>query len=141
MTEKVVAVLGTLDTKGAEYAFLKRQIEAQGVATLVIDVGILAEPPFKPEVSAAEVASLGGGSLVAMRSANDRGSAVATMARGAAAVVSRLQGEGRIHGIVAMGGGGGTSLGSAAMQALPVGFPKLLISTLASGDISAIVGV
>src|SRR5689334_10852141 len=118
MANKVVAVLGTLDSKGAEYAFLKKQIEAQGVKTLVLDAGVLSEPPFKPDISAAEIAKAGGGDLAALRAANDRGNAVATMAKGAAATVKRLHDEGRIHGIVSMGGGGGTTLGSLAMQAL-----------------------
>jgi uncharacterized protein (UPF0261 family) len=141
MKKKVVAVLGTLDSKGAEYAFLKKQIEAQGVDTLVIDAGVLADPPFEPDVPAAEVARAGGGDVAALKAANDRGNAVAVMARGAAAIVRKLHEEGRIDGIVAMGGGGGTTLGSIAMQSLPVGVPKLLISTVASGDTSAYVGV
>jgi uncharacterized protein (UPF0261 family) len=141
MSKKVVAMLGTLDSKGAEYAFLKKQIEAQDVATLVIDAGVLADPPFRPDVPASEVAKAGGGDLAALKAANDRGNAVATMARGAAVIVKKLYDKGRIHGIVAMGGGGGTTLGSIAMQGLPVGVPKLLISTVASGDTSAYVGV
>lgn len=138
---KVVAVLGTLDSKGTEYAYLKKEIEAQGVSTLVIDAGILGAPPFQPDVSAAEVAAAGGGDLATLAARRDRGVAVATMAQGAAVILARLAAEGRIHGAIAMGGGGGTSLGSIAMQALPVGFPKLIVSTLASGDTSAIVGI
>lgn len=138
---KVVAVLGTLDSKGAEYAYLKGQIEAQGASTLVIDAGVLGAPPFQPDVPAAEVAAAGGGDLAALAARKDRGEAMTVMSRGAAAIVSRLAREGRIHGIIAMGGGGGTTLGSIAMQALPVGFPKLLVSTVASGDTSAYVGV
>jgi uncharacterized protein (UPF0261 family) len=141
MARKVVAMLGTLDSKGGEYAFLKQQIEAQGVDTLVIDAGILAPPPFRPDISASEVARAGGRELADLAAEKDRGDAVATMSRGAAAVLGKLHDQGRFDGIVAMGGGGGTAIGSAAMQALPVGVPKLLISTLASGDISAIVGV
>src|SRR4051812_1645886 len=98
MKKKVVAVLGTLDSKGAEYAFLKKQIEAQGVDTLVIDAGVLADPPFEPDVPAAEVARAGGGDVAALKAANDRGNAVAVMARGAAAIVRKLHEEGRIDG-------------------------------------------
>lgn len=141
MAKKVVAVLGTLDSKGAEYAFLKERIEEQGVDTLVIDAGVLAAPLFVPEISAAEVARAGGGDLADLRSANDRGNAMAVMSRGAAAIVEGLYEAGRIHGIIAMGGGGGSSIASAAMQALPVGVPKLLLSTLVAGDVSAIAGV
>jgi uncharacterized protein (UPF0261 family) len=141
MTKKVVAIVGTLDSKGAEYQFLKQQIENQGVATLVIDVGIFGNAPFPPDISAAEVARAGGKELEALSAASDRGEAVAVMSAGAAIVLRRLYDEGRVHGAIAMGGGGGTTLGSIAMQALPVGAPKLIVSTMASGDTSAYVGV
>jgi uncharacterized protein (UPF0261 family) len=138
---KVVAIIGALDTKAAEYAFLKQQIEGQGVGTLMIDVGIFGEPPFAPDISAAEVAKAGGADRAALAAANDRGNAVGAMAAGAAIILKRLYDEGRVHGAIAMGGGGGTTLGSIAMQPLPVGAPKLIVSTVASGDISAYVGV
>jgi len=141
MTKKVVAIIGALDTKGAEYAFLKQQIEGQGVGTLMIDVGIFGEPPFAPDISAAEVATAGGADRAALAAANDRGNAVGAMAAGAAIILKRLYDEGRVHGAIAMGGGGGTTLGSIAMQPLPVGAPKLIVSTVASGDTSAYVGV
>jgi uncharacterized protein (UPF0261 family) len=141
MTNKVVAMIGTLDSKGVEYAFLKQAIESQGVGTLVIDVGVFGNPPFPPDVAAAEVAGAGGADLAALAAAGDRGKAVAAMSAGAAIVLKRLHDEGGIHGAIAMGGGGGTTLGAIAMQALPVGVPKLILSTLASGDISAYVGV
>ena len=141
MTKKVVAIIGALDTKGAEYAFLKQQIEGQGVGTLMIDVGIFGEPPFAPDISAAEVATAGGADRAALAAANDRGNAVGAMAAGAAIILKRLYDEGRVHGVIAMGGGGGTTLGSIAMQPLPVGAPKLIVSTVASGDTSAYVGV
>ena len=137
---KVVAIIGTLDTKGAEYAFLKKAIEKAGAATLVIDTGVMG-PAFKPDIAAAEVARAGGGDLAVLVAKNDRGEAVAVMSLGAAATVARLAQEGKIHGVIAMGGGGGTTIGSTAMQALPVGFPKLIVSTVASGDTSAYVGV
>lgn len=139
--KKVVAVLGTLDSKGAEYAYLKAQIEAQGVSTLVIDAGVLGEPAFRPDVPAAEVARAGGADLSSLLEERERGHAMAVMSAGAAVVVKKLFDEGRIHGVIAMGGGGGSTVGSAAMRALPIGAPKLLISTVASGDTSAYVGV
>jgi uncharacterized protein (UPF0261 family) len=141
MTRKVVAIIGTLDTKGAEYAYLKQQIESQGVGTLVIDVGVFGQPPFAPDIAAVEVARAGGASLEAIAAAGDRGKAVGAMSAGAAVILKRLHDEGRIDGAIAMGGGGGTTLGSIAMQALPVGVPKLIVSTVASGDTSAYVGV
>jgi uncharacterized protein (UPF0261 family) len=141
MTKKVVAIVGALDTKGAEYAFLKQQIESQGVGTLMIDVGIFGEPPFAPDISAAEVAKAGGADRAALAAANDRGKAVGAMAAGAAIILKRLHDDGRVHGAIAMGGGGGTTLGSIAMRPLPIGAPKLIVSTVASGDTSAYVGV
>ena len=141
MTKKVVAIVGALDTKGAEYAFLKQQIESQGVGTLMIDVGIFGEPPFAPDISAAEVAKAGGADRAALAAANNRGKAVGAMAAGAAIILKRLYDDGRVHGAIAMGGGGGTTLGSIAMQPLPIGAPKLIVSTVASGDTSAYVGV
>ncbi|MEQ8699618.1 MAG: Tm-1-like ATP-binding domain-containing protein [Bauldia litoralis] len=141
MARKVVAILGTLDSKGVEFAFLKKQIEAQGAATLVIDVGVLGPPHFTPELRAAEVAEAAGSDLATLVAERDRGRALAVMAEGAAVVAGRLHEEGRIDGIISMGGGGGTAVGTAAMRALPVGVPKLMVSTLASGDVSAYVGV
>jgi uncharacterized protein (UPF0261 family) len=141
MTKKVVAIVGALDTKDAEYAFLKQQIESQGVGTLMIDVGIFGEPPFAPDISAAEVAKAGGADRAALAAANDRGKAVGAMAAGAAIILKRLHDDGRVHGAIAMGGGGGTTLGSIAMRPLPIGAPKLIVSTVASGDTSAYVGV
>ncbi len=141
MSTKVVAIVGTLDTKGVEFAYLKSRIEAEGVATLVIDVGVLGEPVFPPDVTADEVARAGGSHLAALRAQNDRGEAMAAMARGAAEIAARLHREGRIDGIVSMGGGGGTAVGTAAMRALPIGVPKLMLSTLASGDVRPYVGV
>jgi uncharacterized protein (UPF0261 family) len=133
--------LGTLDSKGIEYAYLKKEIEAQGVSALVIDAGVLGKPAFTPDIAAEEVAEAGGTSRASLAEKKDRGEAVAVMSRGAAIILARLVEEGRIHGVVAMGGGGGTTIGAIAMQALPVGFPKLIVSTVASGDTSAYVGV
>lgn len=138
---KVVAIVGTLDSKGAEYAFLKQRIEAQGVGTLVIDAGVFGSPPFPPDIAAAEVAKAGGGDLATLAAAGDRGAAIAVMAAGAASLLRDLHQAGRIHGAIAMGGGGGTTIGSIAMRDLPVGLPKLIVSTVASGDTSAYVGV
>lgn len=138
--KKVVAVLGTFDSKGIEYTFLKGRIEAQGALTLTIDAGVFGSP-FAPDIPASDVAAAGGGDLAALVEKKDRGEAMAVMGRGAAALVTRLAAEGRIHGIIAMGGGGGSSVAATAMQALPIGFPKLLVSTLASGDVSPFVGV
>src|SRR5438874_284310 len=116
-----IAILGTLDTKGTEHAFVAELIRARGHQTLVIDVGTIGEPGLRPDITRAEVAEAAGGNIAALTSKRDRGEAVATMAKGAAVVVSRLADAGRIHGIISLGGGGGTAIGTAAMRALPIG--------------------
>lgn len=129
-----VAIFGTLDTKGAEFRFLRDRLRALGVEPLVVNCGPLEEPAFPPDVSAQEVAAAAGTSLAALRARRDRGEAVAAMARGAAQIAAQLFAEGRLHGIISLGGSAGTTIGTAAMRALPVGVPKVMVSTLASGD-------
>jgi len=138
---KTVAIVGTLDTKGADFQFLRDEIVRRGCGVLVIDVGVVGEPAFEPDVPRTEVAAAAGVDLGALQEAGDRGEAVAAMARGIPLVVRRLFDEGRIHGVISMGGGAGTLLGSSAMRALPVGVPKVLVSTVASGDVAAYVGM
>ncbi len=137
---KTVGLVGTLDTKGVEFQFLKERIEASGVSTCVINTGILGEPHFAPDISASEVAAAAGTSLEALRQEGDRGKSVAAMAKGAAAVVAKLQSEGVIDGLISLGGSAGTTIGTTAMRALPVGVPKLMVSTLASGNTQPYVG-
>jgi uncharacterized protein (UPF0261 family) len=141
MAKKVVAVLGTLDSKGAEFAFLKARLIAEGVDTLVIDAGVLGPPAFLPDIPAAALAEAGGASLDNLSAEQDRGRAMSVMSAGAARLLKRLHAEGRFDGIIAMGGGGGTAIGTAAMRALPVGVPKLMLSTLASGDVRTYVDI
>ena len=133
---KTVCIVGTMDTKGVEFSFIKSQIEAAGVSTCVINTGILGEPQLTPDVSADEVAQAGGSSLQALREEGDRGNSVAVMAQGAAALVAEKHAAGEIDGIISLGGSAGTTIGSTAMQAVPVGVPKIMVSTLASGDTS-----
>ena len=137
---KTIAIVGTLDTKGREFAFLKAEIEKRGCRTLVIDVGILGSPQFQPDVSAEEVAAAGGVRLADLIARHDRGEAMEVMNRGAAVVVRKLHGANKFDGIISMGGSGGSGIASRAMRALPVGVPKLLVSTVASGDTSPYVG-
>ena len=138
---RTIALLGALDTKGAEYGFVKRCIEQRGHETLVIDVGVLAEPGIAPDITAADVARATNADLAALRAKKDRGEAVALMSRGAAALLPKLYAERRFDGVLAMGGSSGTSVACAAMRALPLGVPKVMVSTVASGDVSAYVGV
>jgi uncharacterized protein (UPF0261 family) len=141
MRSKTIALLGALDTKGAEYCFVKECIESRGFQTLVINVGVIGEPAFAPDVPADVVAQAGGGDLAALRQKQDRGDALSVMSRGATQVLARLCGEGSFHGVLAMGGTGGTSVACAAMRALPLGVPKIMVSTVAGGDVSGYVGV
>ncbi|MDE0011080.1 MAG: Tm-1-like ATP-binding domain-containing protein [Candidatus Poribacteria bacterium] len=133
---KTVCIVGTMDTKGVEFSFIKSQIESTGVSTCVINTGILEEPQLTPDVSADEVAQAGGSSLQALRDEGDRGNSVAVMAQGAATLVAEKQAAGEIDGIISLGGSAGTTIGTTAMQAVPVGVPKIMVSTLASGDTS-----
>jgi uncharacterized protein (UPF0261 family) len=136
-----ILLAGTLDTKGAEYAFVRDRLRGRGLEVLVMDLGVLGEPAFAPDVPAAEVARAGGADLAALRAARDRGPAIEAMLRGAVALVPALHAQGRIHGILGLGGGGGTAMITAAMRALPVGVPKLMVSTLASGNTAQYVDV
>ena len=135
-----VVAIGTLDTKGAEYAFLRDRMREHGVDVILVDAGVLGEPTTTPDVTRDEVARAAGAEIGKLVEAGDRGAAVETMSRGAAEVVARLHREGQLDGVVGMGGTGGTSLVTHAMQRLPVGVPKLVVSTVASGDTRPYVG-
>lgn len=136
-----VVLLGTLDTKGAEYAYLREQIERNSRCDVVIvDAGVLGEPQTTADISRHDVARAAGTTIDDLVAANDRGAAVAAMADGASKIVSDLFAAGRLQGILGLGGSGGTSLVTHAMQALPVGVPKLMVSTVASGDTRPYVG-
>src|SRR5262245_62131248 len=137
---KRIAIIGALDTKGVEFAYLRDQIHDYGVATLVINIGVMGEPPFAPDVASAEIAQAAGADLAQLRAANDRGAAMATMARGAAVLVRRLYEAGEVQAVVGMGGSGGASVIATAMRALPLAVPKLLVFTLAAGDMKPYLG-
>lgn len=137
---KTVVLLGALDTKGEPYAWLRDRVAAEGLNTLLVDTSVLADPSVKPDFPASEVALAAGSNLAALRLENDRGKAVAVMARGAREIVRRLHAEGRLDGIVGLGGSGGSSVITDAMRALPIGVPKVMVSTLASGDTRPYVG-
>lgn len=136
-----IALLGTMDTKGAEHAFVAEQIRNRGHQTLIIDVGTVGEPQVQPDITRAEVARLAGVDLTVIAARQDRGEAVAAMSAAAPAILSKLLAEGRIDGVISLGGGGGTAIGTAGMRALPLGFPKVMVSTLASGNTAQYVGV
>jgi len=135
-----VVVIGTLDTKGLEIQYLCDMLRRAGVATVVVDAGVQA-PRFVPEVSAAEVFAAAGTSLEEVRRIGDRGRAVEAAARGGARLVAERHGRGEVAGVLSIGGSAGTTIGTAAMRALPFGVPKLMVSTLASGQVRPYVGV
>ena len=136
----VVVLIGTLDTKGEEYAFVQRVIEAHGCTTLVVDTGISPASGCQADIGPDKVAAAGGADIQSLRSANDRGKAMDVMARGAAETARDLYRAGKLDAVMALGGSGGTSIATAAMRALPVGVPKLMVSTVAAGDVSSYVG-
>jgi uncharacterized protein (UPF0261 family) len=136
-----VLLIGTLDTKGEEYRYVRDRILAAGHQALVMDLGVLGEPPFPPDIPSSEVARAGGAEISVLRARGDRGSAVDTMQRGASVLVPALFAEGRFDGVIGLGGGGGTAMITAAMRTLPVGVPKLMVSTMASGNTAPYVDV
>ncbi|EMA08788.1 Tm-1-like ATP-binding domain-containing protein [Haloarcula marismortui] len=135
-----IVLVGTLDTKGEEFAFARDVIEAQGVDVHVIDVGVLDDAEFEPDTTATEVAEAAGTTLDVLREESDRGEAMTAMGEGAAAVVTDLFESGELAGVLGLGGSGNTSIATRAMRALPVGVPKLMVSTMASGDTEPYVG-
>jgi len=123
---KTIAILGTLDTKGEEHAFVAELIRQRGHQTLLIDAGTLGDPTVAPDVPRADI--------IGDQQFADRGVAVAAMAEAAAVFCAKLVAEKKIDGIISLGGGGGTAIGTAVMRSLPVGFPKLMVSTLAASE-------
>ena len=132
-----IAVLGTLDTKGIEHAFVADEIRKHGHDVILVDVGTTGEAQVAHDVTCWQVAKA---AQLDLRSLSDRGEAVAAMAQAASAFLIQCQQERRIDGVISLGGGGGTAIATAAMRALPIGFPKLMVSTLASGNTAAYVG-
>ncbi len=140
MARPTVALLGTLDTKGAELAYLRDRLDGEDVDVLLIDVGTGGPPTVAPDVTREEVARAGGIDLDALVAAGDRGASVSAMGEAAAALLVALHAEGRLLGVLAAGGTGNSSIAATAMQALPIGVPKLLVSTVAAGDTTPYVG-
>lgn len=136
----IVLLIGTLDTKGAEVAYVRDRLTAAGVSVLVADAGVLGLPAFPPDIPRQELFAAAGVRFDEIRRLRDRGRAVTEAAAGAARLAERLYRDGRIHGILGLGGSAGTTIATAAMRALPLGVPKLMISTLASGNVRPYVG-
>jgi uncharacterized protein (UPF0261 family) len=135
-----VCLMGTLDTKGDEFGWLRARLEEHGVDVLTIDVGSFSTATDASMITSDEVMRVAGEDPTEVRARRDRGDTMTVMGRGAATVVKRLAEQGRIQGLLAVGGSGGSSVAAPAMQALAIGFPKLLVSTMASGDVQPYVG-
>jgi uncharacterized protein (UPF0261 family) len=136
-----VIVIATLDTKGAETQFLREVLAESGKTSLIIDAGVLGPPLFPPDIDRERVYTAAGTNLAAIQGAADRGKAIEAAARGVAKLVTELHAAGQVDGILSLGGSAGTTIGTAAMRALPFGVPKLMVSTLASGQVKHYVGV
>ena len=132
---------GTFDTKGTEFAFLKSLLEKQGFHCICADAGVLNPPSFAPDISREEVFLAAGTTLNKVLLEKNRGKAVEVGANGLAKIAIDLFNQGKIHGVLGMGGSAGTTLGTSAMRALPFGIPKIMVSTLASGQVRPFVGV
>lgn len=137
---KTIAVLGTLDSKGHEHQFVADIIAKLGHKPLLIDLGSGAEPQVKPDITRYQVAQAAGLDLQPILDRHDRGECVSALAKAAPILLAKLAAEGTIHGVISLGGGGGTALATSAMRALPIGFPKLMVSTLASGNTAHYLG-
>jgi uncharacterized protein (UPF0261 family) len=136
----LVYIFATLDTKGRDAAFVRDQLHARGVPACLVDVGCLGEPAVAADISRAELFRAAGASWEELRRRGDRGEAVAQAARGAAKLAADLHAAGRLGGVLGIGGSAGTTIGTAAMRALPLGVPKVMVSTLASGEVRQYVG-
>jgi len=135
-----VVLLGTLDTKGVDYAFMRDRIAEAGCDVVMINAGVLGDPDYPVEFTRQDVAAAAGADIGELSTTAGRGSAVTTMARGAAEIVKALYREGRLDGILGAGGSGGSSIISHALQHLPIGVPKMLVSTMGASDTRPYVG-
>jgi uncharacterized protein (UPF0261 family) len=136
---KTVAIAGTFDTKGREYTYIKELFEELGIKTFMINTGVF-EPSFKPDVSNGEIAEAMGKDIKIIAEKKDRALATEILSKGMEKLVPKLYNEGKFDGIISFGGSGGTSLVTPAMRALPIGIPKIMVSTMASGNTSQYIG-
>jgi len=135
-----VALFATLDTKGREASFVRDQLARAGVATRLVDTSCLGTPQVAPDVAREAVFAAAGADAAELRTRRDRGAAVSAAALGAARLALEWHRQGELAGVLGLGGSAGTTIGTAAMRALPIGVPKLMLSTLASGSVGDYVG-
>jgi len=136
---KTIAIIGTFDSKGTEYEFIKSKIEELGCNTFTIHIGTF-EPKFKPDVSNVDVCHEVGLDIKEIAAKNDRGQAVSALSKGIRTIILRLYNEGKFDGVISLGGSGGTSMVAPALRTLPIGVPKVIVSTVASGNSEMYVG-
>ncbi|MEF8881128.1 MAG: Tm-1-like ATP-binding domain-containing protein [Halapricum sp.] len=135
-----VVIVGTLDTKGEEIGFARDVLESQGVDVHLVDTGVMGEPEIEPDTTASEVAEAADTTLEHLREDAERGEAMEAMGEGAATIAQEMHDAGELEGVLGLGGSGNTSIATTAMRALPVGVPKVMVSTMASGDTEPYVG-
>jgi len=138
--QRTIAVMATLDTKGREAAYIRDCVLKRGHRPLLIDTGLLGEPGAEPDISNREVAEAGGASLDDLRRHANREESGPAMAAGATKVMHDLVASGEVHALLALGGTQGTTLSTSVMRELPYGFPKIMVSTMASGNVGPWVG-
>ncbi len=134
-------LIGTLDTKGNELAFVRDLLTGASLAALVIDAGVMQAPTFQPDISREQVFAAAGTTAADIKAKADRGQAIELAARGVAKIVRDLHAQGRVQSVLGLGGSAGTTIATAAMRALPFGVPKVMVSTMASGQVRHWVGV
>lgn len=135
-----VLLIGTLDTKGTEFAYVRARLHAAEVPVLVADAGVIGPAPFVADILREEIFTAAGVRYADVKAIADRGHAITLAAQGAAKIAAKLYRDGKLSGVLSLGGSAGTTIGTAAMRALPVGVPKLMVSTLASGQVQPYVG-
>jgi uncharacterized protein (UPF0261 family) len=138
---KTIVLLGRLDSKGKEYAYVKDLILRGGFDVIVVDVGTRGAPHFEPQISREEVAEAAGVKIDDVVDPTDENKEIQVMMEGAPKIAQRLRDSGRLDGILCLGGSRGTAIGTAAMRALPFGLPKVMVSTIASGDMRPYIGI
>lgn len=138
--QKNIAILATLDTKGYDVAYIKGIVEAQGDSVTIVDVAPLGPPTIYPDYSSDEVAKLGGWSITDLLKKGKKDEIMAVMGEGAANLLLNLLKDGKIDGVIGLGGNQGSAITAMAMKVLPIGFPKFLVSTVASGNIRPYIG-
>ena len=142
MADKSIVMLGCFDTKGEDFSYLLKSLEALGQQVITINTGVMeTSVDFPIDVDQDAVAAASGAVLETIRKSNDRGRAVELMGKGAAAILAELSSKDRIKGVIGMGGGGGTYIILEAMQAVPLGIPKFCLSTVVAKDLSRQIGV